>query len=255
MFNNKLIYLLGFFILLAGFFMWRGQNQKDVLLPLHRDSVVEAVYGLGQIKTDKRFEVKVGVVRVVKELFVKEGDRVQVGAALMSLDGVPPFRAPFSGTVTSLLNQKGETVFPQATIMRLEDLSDTYIEVSLEQSSILKVQVGTEVLLGFEHQLGEQTRAEVTALYSRNGEFLARIESDSLPPQVMPGMTVDVSLVVGRRENALLVPLDALDGNDVIRVRSGVKEKVTLVLGHKDHRYAEVRSGDLKDSDQVLQQR
>lgn len=255
MFSKKSYALILFIVLLAVVYFMQSQNKKDVIFSLHRDTVVEAVYGLGLVKTDKRFEVKIGVVSTVKELFVKEGDVVEQGSVLLTLDGIPSFKAPFSGTVTSILHQKGETVFPQAMILRLEDLTDTYVEVSLEQNSVLKIDRGMTALLGFEQNIGEQSEARVSSVFSRNGEFVVRIESDNFPPKILPGMSVDVSFVVGRRENALLVPLDALEGNQVLRLRNGKKELITISTGHKDHRFAEVRDGDLLESDQVVSQR
>lgn len=252
--SKYLVGVLGLIIIGLVVF-WQLSGPKDVLLPVHRDSVVEAVYGLGQVKTDKRFEVKVGIVTSIKELFVKEGDFVEKGDALLTLDEIPSFRAPFSGTITSVRLQEGETVFPQTTILRVEDLNDTYVEVSLEQNSVLKIKKGMTALLGFEHNAEKELQAKVSSVFSRDGEFVVRIDSESLPREVLPGMTVDVSFIVGERQNALLIPLDALKGNQVIRVREAEKEVINVSVGHKDHRYAEILQGDLIDSDLVILQR
>lgn len=255
MISKKAWILFSFFILiLVGYFV-RAQQHKDVYLPLHRDSVVEAVYGLGLVKTDRRFEVKIGVISTVKELFVKEGDFVQQDSLLLTLEGMPSFRAPFAGTITNILHQKGETVFAQSMILRLEDLTDRYVEVSLEQNSILKLEPGMPALLGFEHSMGEQINAQVSSIFSRNGEFVVRVESDHFPPRILPGMSVDVTFVVGKRENALLVPIDGVKNNEVLRIRNGIKQPITISTGFKDHRFIEVRSGDLVESDLVVEQR
>jgi multidrug efflux pump subunit AcrA (membrane-fusion protein) len=241
--------------LIALLLYWQFSEPKEKLLPLHRDSVIEAVYGLGQVKTDKRFEVKVGIVTSIKKLFVREGDKVQKNDPLLTLDEIPSFRAPFAGTITSVNQQEEETVFPQVSILVLEDLTDTYIEVSLEQRSILKIKKGMPAILGFEHKTEEEVQGTVSSVFSREGEFIVRIDSMDLPREVLPGMTIDVSFVLGQRDNVLLVPLDGLKNDQVIRVRDGQKKLIDVSIGHKDHRYVEIRQGDLKETDQVIEQR
>lgn len=48
-------------------------------------------------------------------------------------------RSPLDGVVTVLNYYAGESAPPQATILRVEDLSDRFIEVALEQEGALQV--------------------------------------------------------------------------------------------------------------------
>src|SRR5690606_24266453 len=112
--------------------------------------VVEAIYGLGKVKTHHKYEIKLGVMTNVQKVFVQEGELVQKGEPLIQFTDSPIFRAPFTGTVTRIEAEAPETVFPQTTILTLEDLDDKYIEVSLEQKDVLKVKKGQKAHVLFE---------------------------------------------------------------------------------------------------------
>jgi macrolide-specific efflux system membrane fusion protein len=220
----------------------------------HYGPIVEAIYGLGTVKTEHVYEVKLGVVKVLKQLYVQEGDTVKKGAPLVRFEGGLLFRAPFAGTVTQIAFREDQSVFPQQTVLRLEDLSTRYVEVSLEQEGALRVRPGQPVRVVFESIRDNVIHGKVAAIFSRGGEFLAHIDVP-LPPNVLPGMTADVAIVTGRKDKALLVPLAAIvDGRVRIR-RDGHRKTVKLKIGNIDGNWAEVLSGDLRTTDQVIVRR
>lgn len=235
----------------TGYFVRR--NSVDYVNPRY-GPIVEAIYGLGKVKTERVYEVKLGVVKTVKRLYVQEGDTVQKGAPLVGFDGGLLFRAPFNGTVTLIAFREEQSVFPQQTVLRLEDLSTRYVEVSLEQEGALRVRPGQPVHVVFESLRGEQLAGKVAAIFSRNDEFLAHIDVP-LAPNVLPGMTADVAIETGRKQNALLVPVSAIvDGRVRIR-RDGKRKTVKLKIGNIDGNWAEVVKGDLRTTDQVIVKR
>ena len=226
------------------------QNSVEYVAPRH-GPIVEAIYGLGKVKTARFYEVKVGVPLTIQKLHVHEGDRVRQGAALVQFKDGPLFSAPFDGTVTLVAFQEAQSVYGQQTALRLEDLSTKYIEVSLEQQGALRVQIGQPVKIVFEGIRGDVLQGKVSALFSRSDEFLAHIQVP-LSDNILPGMTADVSIEAGRREQALLVPVAAVSDGRVRIVRDGRRLTVKLKLGSIDGNWAEVQEGDLLDTDRVI---
>ena len=198
---------------------------------------------------------KIGVLDTAQEVFVKEGDLVERGQALIRFSDSAIMRAPFKGTVTMVSADPGETVSPQVPVVRLEDLRDKYIEVSIEQHGALRVSEKQEAKVLFESLRGEELKGQVMALFPRNDEFLAHISVEGLKENVLPGMTADVAIVVGRREQALLVPLRAVVNGQVIRRRQGKNEKIGVKIGNVDGQWAEIAEGDVTTEDFIIVKR
>jgi multidrug efflux pump subunit AcrA (membrane-fusion protein) len=229
------------------------RNGMDYVNPRY-GPIVEAIYGLGKVKTERVYEVKLGVVKTLRRLYVQEGDTVKKGAPLVGFDGGLLFRAPFDGTVTLIAFREEQSVFPQQTVLRLEDLSTRYVEVSLEQEGALRVRPGQPVHVVFESLRGEQLSGKVAAIFSRNDEFLAHINVP-LAPNVLPGMTADVAIETGRKDKALLVPVSAITDGRVRIMRDGKRKTVKLKIGNIDGNWAEVLGGNLRTTDEVIVRR
>lgn len=230
--------------------LWVRRGSVEYVTPRH-GPIVEAIYGLGKVKTDRYYEVKLGVPLTVEKLYVREGESVVAGQPLIRFEGGPVFKAPYRGTVTQIAFREAQPVFPQQTAVRLDDLSTKFIEVSLEQQGALRVRPGQPVKVVFEGIRGEVLQGTVAAIFSRNDEFLAQIRVP-LSDNILPGMTADVSIEAGRRENALLVPVSAISDGRVHVLRDGKRITLKLKIGGIDGSWAEVEEGDLRDSDRVI---
>lgn len=213
--------------------------------------ITEAVYGLGRVESDQRFSVIIGVLSTVERQFVDEGDEVEKGAPLVRFDSGSTFRAPFRGTVTFVAAREGETAVPNTPILRLQSLGNRYIELSLEQEAALRVRKGQKAKVSFESLRGKVLEGEVTALFPHEDEFLAHVRVEGLEPNVLPGMTADVSVEIGTIKNATLIPLKAVRNGMVTVRKSGSWENVKVEIGHVDGLFAEVTGAALTPEDEI----
>jgi len=227
------------------------QRNVDYIHPRYGD-VVEAIYGLGKVKSRSAYDLKLGIIKTIDRLYVKEGDRVNKGQPLVRMDDGTLFQAPIAGTVTLVAYTEAQQVFPQQTLLRIEDLHDRYVEVSLEQEGALRVQVAQPVRVMFESVRGETLQGQVDALFPRNEEFLVHINVPGLADNVLPGMTADVSIEVGEKHNVLLVPLSGVQGGQVRLRRDGKTLVVPVKLGIIDGNWAEVSEGDVHPEDEII---
>lgn len=215
--------------------------------------VVEAIYGLGKVKTRTKYDVKVGIMTTVSELYVKEGEKVKKGQRLIRFKDSGAFKAPFDGLVTLIQHHQDETVLPQVTVLSLEDSSDLYIEVSLEQNSALRVKKGQTARILFESLRGEKHTGIVEAIFPREDEFIAHLEVKGLPQNVLTGMTADVAIVVGEKEDVLLIPISAIsDGRVTIKNEGKRPRKVEVTVGTVDGHFAEIKDGEVSLKDSIL---
>jgi len=253
--HKILFFLIALFIFLiigAVILTLRKHHQYDFIAP-RKGEIVEAIYGLGKVKTHRRYEIKLGVMTNVKKVFVKEGQFVQINHPLIQFTDSKIFHAPFNGTVTRIDFHEPDVILPHVTVMTLEDLSDKFIEVSLEQEAALRVSTKQKAHVLFESLRGEKFEGVVDTIFPKNDEFLVHIKVQNLGRNILPGMTADVTIDVNHRQNALLIPLAGLSNGQVLLLRENSKKiKVPVVIGSIDGKWAEVVKGDIRENDRVL---
>lgn len=231
---------------------WVKRPQYEFVHP-RRGDIVEAIYGLGKVKTRRKHDIKVGVITHVSKIFVKEGEEVRKGQKLIKFQYSDVFKSPFNGVVTHLNYHEADAVVPQTTVLTVQDMSEKFVEVSLDQEGALRVRRNQEVTVLFESVRGTTYRGKVSAIFPKSDEFLAHISVEGLESNVLPGMTADVSIVVGVHKQALLVPVNGLNqGKLIVRRPSGKKEKVEVKIGGIDGMWAEILEGDVSESDEVI---
>lgn len=244
--------LIPLIVILAAAAAWYFFNQKKyVIVHPHKGDITEAVYGLGKVKSHQKFDVIIGIMSTMTNQYVDEGYNVKEGEPLLQFERAPVVRAPFSGTVTLLRVKKGETALPNMPILRLENLNSRFIELSIEQESALRIQKGQKARISFESLRGNVLNGTVTALFPREDEFIVQVEVNNLQPNVLPGMTADVSVEVGKIKDGILIPVASISEGMVTVKRDGHWKKEQVSVGHANGTDVEVLGGTLKESDEI----
>ncbi len=247
--NKILVYITASIVALALGLMFLKRSQNNWVAPF-RGEVTEAVYGLGKVKSDRRYEVKVSVPATIKNIFVQEGDSVKKGQKILDTDSVS-ISSPIAGVVTFINVYTGETAVANNVLMRIEDLTDTFIELTLEQDGALRVRPNQEVKISFESLRNQKLSGKVENVFSRNDEFIAQIRAAQMPPNILPGMTADVSIEIGK-VNGLLVPYRAVRDGQVTIKRLGKTKKIKVEVGLVDGLQAEILNNAIQAEDLVL---
>ena len=244
--------LLGIVSLLFIVLIFRITTNDVNYIKIKHGPVIEAIYGLGKVKPEKFYEIKMAIIKEVDKFFVREGSYVKKGDKLVAMVDGPVFVAPFNGTVTAINFSVAQQVFPQQAILRMEDIKNKYIEVSLEQQGALRVKPGLPVKVVFESVRGEVLHGKVDSIFPQNDEFLAHISVDGLGDNILPGMTADVAIEIGRKKNAMLIPLSAISNGRIRIKREDKKIVIPVKIGNVDGSWAEVLESELLDSDLVI---
>lgn len=250
-FKNK--WLLGLallFLIASAFFVLKKWTTQATAKP-KIGNVIETIYGLGTVVADQAHRVRAGMTLSVRKLFVTEGNRVRAGDSLVQLDE-SILRSKIEGTVTLVAYKEDELVMPQMTVVTVTNLDHLYLEVSLEQQAILRVQHGQKVFVSFESLRNEKYEGLVTSVYPRENQFIVRIEIKKWPTGVLPGMTADVAILVGQKENVLMIPLQSIVAGKVARIRDGKKDRLPVKLGVIDGEWGEVLSDNISQSDDLV---
>jgi membrane fusion protein, macrolide-specific efflux system len=238
------------FKLIALLFLTACQTQT---IHPEKGNIIEAVYGLGIIKSEKNFNARAAIVSSIKEFYVTEGQDVAQGQKLFLTDQGSVISAPFTGRVTERPIAVAETLFPQTVILKMVDLTDLYLEVSLEQQGAMKLAKGMEAEISFEFFRNQKIKGTLATIYPKNDQFVAKVLAKEWPAGILPGMSADVAFKVASKENVILIPLKAVANGSIVIKRDGEKkQKIPVKLGFMDQEKAELLEPVLSPSDEII---
>ena len=251
--SKKILFTVVLSVLVIGAFFYYSfeSNLANHSKAVIQGSIVESVYGLGTVKAENIFKLRVGYTANISDVYVKEGQAIAKDQPLVRIGQDQIFKSPLDGVVTHVAFNKGETVAPNIDMLAVADLSERYILVALDQQGALRVKKGLKVVLSFESIRGQRFMGTVDSVYSYDGEFLVRIEVKELPDEILPDMTADVAIQINQKNEALLIPVKAVSNGRVFKIVNGKKQKIPVTLGLVDGAMAEVVEGDLKPGDQI----
>jgi len=203
-------------------------------------------------------ELEVAQAKVVSAQANLEEARTALAAATMV--------APFGGTVITVGAEKGDLVSSGTIVVTLADLSNLRVSAIVDETDISKVEVGQQVEVTFDAFPGLSFLGQVLEV-PLQGTLSQNVLTYEVPVSLegaegvalKTGMTANLNIVVGRRENALLVPAMAVqqgeEGN-VVMVQDtpqGTAVATPVQVGLSDGTYVEIVSG-LIEGDRVLVQ-
>jgi HlyD family secretion protein len=141
------------------------------------------------------------------------------------------------------------------------------VRVELNQVDMSKVRVGQRVTATFDGLGGETFEARVTEVSPASNRppgkeldvFPLKAELDKPDPRVKPGMVADVRIHVDEKPNVVMVPIESIRRENgktsVKRVTERGEEmhsdRVDIVLGAQNDRFAEVLSGTAKNENDL----
>lgn len=218
-------------------------------LPLKKTTIVRTVYGLGTVQADRVYQLKIGISANIRRLYVKEGDTVKKGDRLVEFDQIPVMTAPFGGVVTTVSLKEGEAVFPQNPVVKIMDLSRRYITVSLDEKAAVLVAKNQKVRIAFEGLPGKTFQGAVTSIYPSEGQFFVKVDSKELPGEILPGMSADLAIEAGTKDNVFVAPIRAIQDRKVTVIRGGKKMRIPVQLGLTQGEHVEIVAGELAEGD------
>lgn len=251
--KKTIIGIVSLLLTVIGAFLLFPKTDVEQTVIIKKGDLVEAAYAVGTVKSDQVYNLKVGVGTRVIERHVRLGDEVTKGDLLMTLEGFPVFRAPFTGTITAMNYEAGELVTAQSVILTLTNMKSLRLELSLDERTISSIKKEQIARINFEGSRDKLFTGKVRSIYANEGEFVVIVDADLSLATLYPGMTADVAIQVGLHEQKLLIPMGAVDQSDTLMVvRQGHPLAVKVELGANDGEYVVIKSGDVTEGDKVV---
>jgi HlyD family secretion protein len=135
--------------------------------------------------------------------------------AQLALDSAT-LKAPFAGIVLDIGIEPGSSVNSATPVLRLINRNPLHVDLKLSENDVAQVQLDQPVTLVIASLDGWKTEGKVSyiaaAANNSNGvvTYPVRVSFADNDPRVKVGMTADLTIVTGRKDNVLLVPSTAL---------------------------------------------
>lgn len=161
-------------------------------------------------------------------------------------------RAPQDGVVLAKLVELGEVVTVNQPLFRIGDTRSLVLEVMVDEADVAKVSDGVgkapSVVAISLYAYPKQTFGGVVfeILPEANRErkaFLAKIRFDTPPVDLRSGMTAEVNVITGRKEDVLLAPGEAEEEGHVWVIDGGRARRRAVGIGTRDLLRFEATSG------------
>jgi HlyD family secretion protein len=176
-------------------------------------------------------------------------------------------KAPFDGVVLDVTTEVGEWISPSPPgvplppVMDLIDPEALYVSAPIDEADVARIRVSLPVRLSLDAFRGQSFEAELTYVSSfvetrqeqnRTLVVEAVFQETQLPPNLLPGLSADIEIILDARENVLRIPTYALlESNRVLVVKDGQLVEQKVETGLHNWSYTEIKSG-LTAGEQVV---
>lgn len=274
----------------------------SMTIPVQRRDIVSTITATGNVLPARSVDLRFSGSGRVREVHVSEGERVEAGGILATLDNRQQelnyirarnayeaalidsapnvvrereidmelardsleqtyLRAPFSGVVTQLHVEPGQSVTNTDLVVQLIDDSAFEVRVDVDELDIAKVRPGQSVSIRLDADPSTPRSGvvdDVSLVANMQGTVVTVpvtvrfLEPD---PFLRPGYTATLQITVAESLDTLVIPVDAVwedgDVRTVTRVVDGQEERVTITTGLTDGLWVEVLSG-LEAGDEIV---
>ncbi|MBH0086498.1 efflux RND transporter periplasmic adaptor subunit [Psychrobacter sp. SCQQ22] len=181
-------------------------------------------------------------------------------AALQAQLAKTEVRSKVAGTVLTRDVEPGDLVQPGKTLFTIALAGNTEVHVPLDERNLSRLALQQKALAIADAYPDQPFPTRITfiapSIDSQRGTVEVRLSVDPVPEFLRQDMTVSVNIETGRREQALVLPNDALanieeDTAQVWLLRDGKVQRQKITLGLRGLAMSEVIAG-LDNGDQVL---
>jgi HlyD family secretion protein len=219
--------------------------------------ISEARASLDKLRQPVRpYEVEKAQAEIAQAKIQIEQAQLEVKQAQRRIDQ-SKIVAPFDGVVSELNAKAGETFSGSQHAITLVDVSQLRIDVNVDEVDVAKVKSGQDVTIRLDALPGVELKGKVERISPMskvvNGavSYTARVALPSDAQNLKPGMTTNSSIVLEKKDGALLAPnwavrKDKKTGKSYITIPEGDKDatkEIEVQIGLKSDTESEIVSG------------
>lgn len=167
--------------------------------------------------------------------------------------------APFDGVVLDVTTEVGEWISPSPPgvpippVLDLIDPEALYLSAPIDEADVARLRTQLPVRITLDAFRGRSFKGKLTYISSfvetkqeqnRTLRVEAEFEEPQLPPNLLPGLSADIEVILDARENVLRIPTYALlENNRVLAVQNGRLVERKVMPGLHNWSFTEITSG------------
>lgn len=158
--------------------------------------------------------------------------------------------SPIAGLVLRRAIEPGEVVAQNQELFEVADVSTLFIELKVDEADIARVRDGSTpstVALSFFAFPGRAFAGTVAQILPQpdrqRRSYTVKVRLDAPIAGLRVGMTAEANIVVARKDDALLLPAEAIDGDSAWFVEGGRAVRRPVQLGLRDLTRVELLAG------------
>lgn len=289
--NSKKVLLtvvvVGIFAVAATYFAHNKKSDKTTYreIVVQRGSLEIKVLATGTVQPENRLEIKPPIAGRIEKVEVDEGDVVKKGkilawmssterAALLDAarakgeaelkkweDIYPPapILAPLDGTIVLRNIEQGQVFASSDVLLVMSDRLIVKAQVDETDIAAVKLKQGAEIVLDSypDHKIAARVNKIAFDATTVNNvtTYIVEVLPQEVPDFMRSGMTANVTFLINSKNDALLIPSEALRSNNgasTVMLKDGNKKfEREVTLGSSSGKQIEVLSG-LSENDVVL---
>jgi RND family efflux transporter MFP subunit len=160
--------------------------------------------------------------------------------------------APIDGYLSVINCVNGEFIGDGSTPFTVATRS-TYLEGQINEEDVGQVAPKMKAAVRLYSFADQDFTATVDQILptANNQRYTVTLTIDKVPPNLMSGMTGEMNIIAGKRENALIIPSRSVLAERVLVVKNGVVKPRTVKIGFRNLERAEILDG-LKEGEEVV---
>lgn len=163
-----------------------------------------------------------------------------------SLYGYNRVRIPVAGTCIRINKKNGDFVKKGDVVAEIADLKTLVAKLNVDETVVQRIQIGQPALVSLNVSEGKVENARVLKVYplydDLSQSYICDLNFDSIPSFSLVGTRLEANIIVGEKENALLVPRAYLSYANTIHVK-GEDTPRPVKVGIKGTEWVEILEG------------
>lgn len=164
--------------------------------------------------------------------------------------------APFDGVVSKVFAYPGTLIDESAVIAEVISTNRT-VEARISEENFSGIRIGQSATVRFLGYGSELFAAQVAKIFptadAETQRYIVYLDVDIPTERLMPGLTGEVSIVVGKRAAQALVPRRALRGSELFVVKNGRVERRLVQIGYVALNQVEIIEGVEPDEEVIVE--
>ncbi len=160
--------------------------------------------------------------------------------------------APIEGYLNAI-NCLNNEFISDGSIPFIIATASTYLEGQINEEDVGQVTPQMKAAVRLYSYANQDFTATVSQILptANNQRYTITLTLDKAPPNLMSGMTGEMNIIAGQRENALIIPSRAVLADRVFVVKDNVVKPRAVKVGFRNLERAEILEG-LKEGEQVV---